>query len=174
MKSAAAGDILLLQNETNAAAEAIELGFRAGMRVCLNPAPFDENIKKLPLEKLSFLILNETEAEGLAGTSGDPAYLTGLIASRHPKTAVVMTLGSKGVIMMSGGKTLSHPGYKVKAVDTTAAGDTFIGFFLAVKLRGGDDGEALATACRAASICVTRRGAAGSIPSMAELSAAQT
>lgn len=83
---------------------------------------------------------------------------------RYPRAMVILTLGARGAVCANADGSVHVPGRNVKAVDTTAAGDTFIGYFLAAYTRSGNVGEALRIACNAAAICVTRSGAADSIP----------
>ncbi len=92
---------------------------------------------------------------------------------RFPRAATVLTLGSKGALYLGANSTHHEPALPVDAVDTTAAGDTFIGFFLAELIQTGDPVKALAKGCHAAAICVTRAGASDSIPSRHELETGQ-
>ena len=164
LSSAEPGDILLLQNETNINAEAINKAAELEMKICLNPAPFDDSIKKLPLDKVDVLIVNEIEAQGLSCLVNDDDTIPTL-SRKYPGADIVITLGSRGALCITdNGEVLKCPGTKVDAVDTTAAGDTFIGYFLAGKLRGLELAECLRFACAAAAICVTRKGAMDSIP----------
>lgn len=82
---------------------------------------------------------------------------------------VILTLGARGAICAHAAGSVQVPGCKVRAVDTTAAGDTFIGYFLAAYIQSGKVGPALQMACKAAAICVTRPGAADSIPCRKEV-----
>jgi ribokinase len=173
-----AGDWLLLQNETSANERAMREAVRKGMRIVLNPSPADASLEALPLELVDCFVLNEIEAEALAGTpvaSGVEAMLDSL-AMRFPRAELVLTLGSEGVAhrepgSAGGGRTLRLGARKVDVVDTTAAGDTFTGYYLASRARGEAAAAALARATDAAALCVTRSGAAPSIPNRAELAA---
>lgn len=157
------GDWLLLQNEISAMPDIMRFAARQGMNIAFNPAPMTRSVLDLPLNLVSTFILNEVEAGMLARTKKD-SDMVAAMRKRFPKAAVVLTLGAKGARYADSSETLSVPAVKVKAVDTTAAGDTFIGYFLAERLLGRDVRTALATACKAAAICVTRPGAAVSIP----------
>jgi len=161
--SAKPGDILLLQNETNINNAAIDEAFRRGMTICLNPAPFDDPVTNLPLEKVNILIVNESEGQSLSGFT-DSAAAVRELSRRWPAMEIVMTLGKKGAVFACGGNLIESPGLEVKAVDTTAAGDTFIGYFIAGKIRGLEPEECLKLGCAAAAICVTKCGAMDSIP----------
>jgi len=179
-----AGSILLLQNEVNDAAYLIKQGHARGMKVCLNPAPFDAGVLKYPLDRVDTIIVNETEAAGLAGdtsggggggggggASGGEERVLDKLTKKLPKTEIVLTRGSQGVLYGRGEKRLSVPAVQVEAVDTTAAGDTFIGYYLAGRAAGRDVQQCLQTACRAAALCVTKPGASDSIPTTQQVEA---
>lgn len=168
LSSCSPGDYLLLQNETSAVSEAIRTGKARQLRVVFNPAPMSPAIRNYPLECVDIFILNETEAEGLTGKS-DPEDIRAAMLRRFPRSATVLTMGSQGAMYFSANDVYYEKARAVKAVDTTAAGDTFIGFFLAELVRKSSPAEALAYGCRAAAICVTRTGAADSIPLLNEL-----
>jgi ribokinase len=164
----APGDYLLLQNETNVTAALIEAGHAAGMVVILNPAPMTEAVHGSALAKLGFLVVNETEGAALAGVAEPPAILAEL-CRRLPRTGVVLTLGADGVLYGRGAERLQLPAYKVEAVDSTAAGDTFIGYWLAGLVEGLPTAGALDLGCRAAALSVTKPGAMDSIPRREEV-----
>ncbi len=168
-----ADDILLLQNETSCVADAIRLAHARKMKVVFNPAPFSGRVPDYPLDLVSVFILNETEAEGLTG-SGSVEDICRCMRERYPAAAVVLTLGSRGAVYCDAGDIVRQDALKVKAVDTTAAGDTFIGYFLAALSVGETPVEALAQGCRAAAVCVTKPGASISIPRHEELPNAKT
>lgn len=161
-------DCLLLQNEINNLPLIIEEAYRKGMRIILNPSPANEIIFSLPLEKISIFLLNEIEGEMLSGKQ-NPDEIISVLASRYPNSCIVLTLGKEGSVCYSNGKTYYHPSFPVNAVDTTAAGDTFTGYFLASYLSSTNIHECLRKASLAASIAVSRPGAAASIPYPHEL-----
>ncbi|GAB1484861.1 ribokinase [Treponema sp.] len=169
------GDALLLQNETSEGAYAIEEASKRGIRVFLNPSPADEIIEKLPLDKVDCFILNEVEAamlcpDGTAKGSDDPEALLRGLRSRFPKADILLTLGGAGSRYAGrDGSTFALPAGPARPVDTTAAGDTYTGYFLSAILSGKSPDTAMAEATRAADICVTRKGAASSIPRKEEL-----
>jgi ribokinase len=173
LATAGPGDLLLLQNEISALPEIMQTAAARGLSIAFNPAPMDASVLDLPLDLVGTFILNEVEAGMLAGVADESAMLAAM-RRRFPNAAVVLTLGSKGARYADARETLAAPAVPVKAVDTTAAGDTFIGYFLAERILGRDAGTALATACRAAAICVTRPGAAVSIPTRAEVSSLES
>lgn len=166
--SCSPGDYLLIQNETSSVAYAIQKAHDKGLRVVFNPAPMSGNVHQYPLACVDIFILNETEAEGLTGKS-DLAELLASMRDRFPRSSTVLTRGSKGAIYFDASSVYQEPALLVEAVDTTAAGDTFIGFFLAELMLAADPVKALTRGCRAAAICVTRAGASDSIPSRHEL-----
>jgi len=146
---------------------------RAGIRVVLNPAP----IYPVPAEVLAavdVLVANETEAStlsGLAVTGRESAFeAAGLLNSRGVKT-VIITLGGAGAVLAGGGQRLFQPAFPVEVVDTTAAGDTFVGGYAAQILEGKTPAEALLYAAAAAGLAVSRLGAQPSIPTRQEVEA---
>lgn len=164
------GDILLLQNEITNIDHAMEAGKKAGMRVAFNFAPFDPKLApELPLSLCDYLFLNRIEAGGIADKS-DVEEILETLARRYPETELVLTLGPEGAVALTpAGQRFHADSPRVKVVETTAAGDTFIGYYLAAVLDGFDTGRALERACRAAALCCSRAGAAESIPTRADL-----
>lgn len=167
------GDWVLLQNETGALDYAIAEASARGMRVVLNPSPVDDRLLKCPLDLVDMFILNEGEAARLSGASCCGVDLLGAMREKYPAAQVVLTLGERGSIAADGdGTVIERPAYRVEAVDTTAAGDTFTGYFLAQIAGGSSLARALEVASRASAIAVTRQGAAPSIPVIDEVVAA--
>lgn len=166
------GDILLLQNEVNSIDTLIQAGHAAGAVVCLNPAPISETVRDYPLHLVDILVLNEHEALGLTGTT-ETASVLEVLGTWLPETSVCLTLGGRGSVYLDAGTRAisSQDAFHVTAVDTTAAGDTFIGFLLAGLSVGTGIQTALRTAAAAAAISVTRSGAIPSIPSRTEVEA---
>jgi ribokinase len=162
------GDMLLVQNEISNLPLLISKAADRGLRVVFNPAPMEDAVLAYPLDRVGMFILNEIEGESFTGAA-EPAAMLEALRARFPEAAIVLTLGSRGVLYADAAQRLEVPAVRVDAVDTTAAGDTFIGYFLA-GLAGNDAVEqALRAAVRAAAICVTRPGAADSIPSREEI-----
>jgi ribokinase len=162
------GDILLLQNEISALGDLIRLAHARGMRIALNPSPATESLTQLPLNMVEWFILNEVEGEQLTGQT-DPVTITGSLLARYPGCRVVLTLGKRGVMYRDEFVCRVHGIYDVPVVDTTAAGDTFTGFFLAGAAQGLPVEMLLENASKASSIAITRPGAAQSIPTMEEV-----
>lgn len=162
------GDWLLLQNETNLVSEALQLAHRTDAKVAFNPAPMNVELTRSVLPYIDLLIVNEVEAMELAQVHSVAEAIIEL-PQQYPELAVMMTLGKEGVRYFSADDDEQVPGFVVEALDTTAAGDTFIGYCLAELSRGTVMRQAMTKACAAAAICVTRMGAAPSIPSEDEV-----
>ena len=165
-----AGDFLLLQNETNGLEQLMEKAAGKGIRIAFNPSPIDGKISQLPLEKVEFFLLNEIEGAALGGGNRPEEILEGL-KKRYPKAKIVLTLGKEGALYFDGEKTFFQPIFPVKAMDTTAAGDTFTGYFLEAVSRGLPGDVCLKRAAAASAIAVSRKGASPSIPDGAEVDA---
>jgi ribokinase len=157
------GDCLLLQNEISSISEIIDQAKKQGLTIFLNPAPMDKRVPDYPLDKVDYFIINDIEGRELTGEA-EPETIIDAMLRRFPRSVTILTLGEKGVIYADHQTKLSVPAEKVTPVDTTAAGDTFIGFFIAQKIKGQTVENCLSIAASAAAICVTRRGAADSIP----------
>ena len=160
------GDIILLQNEINMVGEIIRLSHEKGCRVVFNASPIPGKPEELPLELVDIFMVNELEAAALAGTSteGDFRDILKALQKKYPKAAIVMTLGKEGVFYGYKEEFYSHPIFKVNAVDTTAAGDTFCGYFLAALCAEKSVETALREASAASAMAVSAKGAAPSIP----------
>ena len=169
------GDVLVLQNEASMVPYAMMKGRERGMRICLNPSPFSSSIAAWPLDLADFIFVNEIEASGLSDSSvpvSDAEYrdVASTLSLSFPSSSVIVTAGESGSYHAVKGDVIHCPAFPVPAVDTTGAGDTFTGFFLAADSREAKAEEALAIASRAASIAVSRKGAMESIPYLQELS----
>lgn len=165
--------LLLLQLEVPVAAvlQAAQAARAAGCRVLLNPAPAQQLPESLwPL--VDVLVVNETEARMLSGLSTVDASNAGeaamLLRARGPHD-VIVTMGAQGLAWASAAGVRHCPAVAVQAVDTTAAGDTFVGALAALLVEGRAMQAALAHAICAAAICVTRVGAQASMPTRAEV-----
>lgn len=163
-----AGDFLILQNEINNLGYIMEQAHKKGLVIVLNPSPMNEKILALPLEFVDYFMLNEVEAADICGEESKDNLL-GNLSCKYPKAKIVLTLGKQGVQYKDGEQILSHGIYKVPVVDTTAAGDTFTGFFIGSLAQGYATEEALRLASVASSIAVSRQGAESSIPYMDEV-----
>lgn len=163
-----AGDILILQNEINMIDRIIALAAERGMQVVLNPSPVADNLKALPLEKISWFILNEVEGAELSGET-EPEKMLERLTALYPHAQIVLTLGGEGSVYAFRKERIRQSAFRVQAVDTTAAGDTFTGFFFAAIAAGVPVQDALLRASKASAISVTRPGAAPSIPRLSEV-----
>lgn len=161
-------DILLLQNEINHLEYIVETAHKRGIKIVLNPSPIDESLTTLDYSKIDYLILNEIEAKSITGEDSMEKIFQQLL-SLNNQMKIVLTLGTQGVIYKDSSQEFSQAVYKVNAVDTTAAGDTFLGYFLSQISLHADIKKALQIASKAASIAVTRKGAASSIPTLKEV-----
>jgi ribokinase len=156
---------LVLQNETNIINDTLLLAKQRGLKIFYNPAPLLPETNHFALEVVDVLIVNEIEAQGLCGNGAPEEQLKLLRERCHPDILCVLTLGAQGVWILQDREPAHFPAFPVeRVVDTTAAGDTFIGFFMAGLLRALSVEEAVLQGMRAASICITREGAAASIP----------
>ncbi len=162
------GDILLLQNEVNRLDEIVEKAYAQGMKIVLNPSPFDDGLKTVDFNKISLLLLNEVEGWQLTGETA-PKDILSALKRQFPQMEVVLTLGADGAWYQQRDTLIYQTACPVEAVDTTAAGDTFTGYFLAGRAEGMDNENCLRLAAKASSIAVTRPGAAPSIPLRDEL-----
>ncbi len=163
-----AGDILLLQNEISAGPHILRRAAEKGLAVWFNPSPMDDGARAFDLSRVSVFLLNEIEGEQLTGTA-EPGAMLDRMTERYPQAAVVLTLGAAGAWYAQGQTRVFCPAEKVDPVDTTAAGDTFTGYFLRGMLDGRTPEEALRLAAKAAAIAVSRPGASPSIPHLQEV-----
>ncbi len=141
LQDAEAGDILVLQNEVSGLKDAFEIAHQKGMQIAFNPSPFQQSILKLPLNYVKWWFCNEIEAAALFG-SGDPQKIAAQFKAKYPESGLILTLGQEGSMYMDATTCLTQKAYPVHAVDTTAAGDTFTGYFLAALLHGQTKAQA--------------------------------
>ena len=164
LKGAAKGDLFLLQNETDKQAEAAELAASQGLRVVYSAAPFDVDAIRAVMAHISLLAVNEVEAAQLCTALGcDLASV--------PVPEILVTRGAEGATWRSNetGEEIHVPAPRVTPVDTTAAGDTYLGYVAAGLDLGKAMAEAMGWAAQAAALKVTRHGTADAIPSAAEV-----
>ena len=158
------GDVLLIQNEINMTSELIEKAKKKGLYIVFNPAPMTDEVLSFPLELVDLFVVNETEAAAITGKDKLDDMMYEML-NRFPEAATIFTLGPKGSVYQLGEEV-----YKCKAidvgpvVDTTAAGDTFIGYFLALQAINLSVADSLRGASKASGIAVSRKGASSSIP----------
>ena len=143
---------------------------KRGIRIVLNPSPFDQAVMACDLDKVSLFLVNEIEGAQISGClAREPEKILDWFGAHYPNAEVVLTLGADGAWYSGNGVRHFQPAIPVTAVNTTAAGDTFTGYFLEGWSTGRGVEETLRRATRAASIAVSRKGAAPSIPLASEL-----
>lgn len=163
------GDLLVMQNEVPNVDYAVMRACQKGMIIALNPSPFNERMRSGSLNEVDYLLINEVEGKGLTGET-DPIDILRNLKNSYPETAVVLTLGEQGSYFMAkDGTVTTCNAVHCEAIDTTAAGDTFTGYFLTEYLRTQNASAALHRASTASAIAVSRMGAAASIPLCAEV-----
>jgi len=163
-------DALLLQLEVpmRVVRRAASIARKAGVPVILNPAPMpEEALPKVLLRQVDYLIPNETELLRLTGKRSARSAARGLFELEVK--ALIVTLGAKGVQVITPDRMSDIPSLKVKAVDAVGAGDCFCGNVAALLAAGAALEEAARLGCAAAAISVTRRGAQPSMPKRAEV-----
>ena len=166
-----AGDYLLLQNEIANLTYLLRAAARRGLRVVLNASPISDELLNADLSGVDWLVVNEIECAAMAGC-GDAQAGYETLNQRYPSLGILLTLGSEGSVSWKDGTEVRQCAYPVKAVDTTGAGDTFMGYFVGCLAQGMERQTAMQYASMASAISVTRPGAAASIPLMDEVRAA--
>ena len=166
-----AGDYLLLQNEIANLTYLLRAAARRGLRVVLNASPISDELLSADLSSVDWLVVNEIECAAMAGC-GDAQAGYETLKQRYPSLGILLTLGSEGSVSWKDGTEVRQCAYPVKAVDTTGAGDTFMGYFVGCLAQGMERQTAMQYASMASAISVTRPGAAASIPLMDEVRAA--
>lgn len=151
------GDLLLLQNECNGVSYAMRKAKAQGMTVLFNPAPMTDDVREMALSEVDWLVVNETEAAALAGDWD-------ALRARFPNQKCIMTQGKRGSMCFDGAETIQTPAFLVRTIDTTGAGDTFLGCFAAKVALGAPARVALRYATAASALAVGVAGAAASIP----------
>ncbi|MEM8593006.1 MAG: ribokinase [Pseudomonadota bacterium] len=162
LKDAQKGDLLLLQNETSLQVEAAKIAREAGLKVVYSAAPFSTDAVQAVLPHADILAVNEVEAEQLEAALQ-------MQVSELPVEGVLVTLGDKGADFVTVDGRVHADAFPVMPVDTTGAGDTYLGYFAAGLDHGMALGEAMELAAKAAALKVTRPGTADAIPSREEV-----
>ncbi len=148
---------IVLQNEINLSADLAEMAKGLGYKICYSAAPFDANQVRDILPFVDLLALNETEFADLQNALGKGPSELGV-------DMVLVTLGARGAKLHVGDNEITQDSFHVTPVDTTGAGDTFLGSFIARLDAGDDAATSLRYASAASAIQVTRMGAAPAIP----------
>lgn len=162
------GDVLVLQNEINNMPYIMQKAHEKGLRIAFNAAPYGPEVLEYPLETVTWLIVNEVEGAGLSGKE-DFSDIAETLVRKYPGVTVMLTMGKSGCLYKSEAETVRVPACHVDAVDTTAAGDTFIGYFVRGMIENLPARETLRQATVASAIAVTRPGAADSVPALSEV-----
>lgn len=158
-----ADTLVLLQNETNLVGFIMEEAHKRGMKTALNAAPMDEKVLSYPLELLDWLIVNEVEGKQIANCQTDDEILP-VLRKKYPDCGILLTLGSRGAVCDYAGETYQIGCFKVPVIDTTAAGDTFTGYFLYGMGNGLGVADSLLLATTASTMAIGKKGAADSVP----------
>lgn len=172
------GDWLLMQNECDGLAEAIRIAQQRQVQVAFNPAPMDASVRSLPLAEMDLLVVNEIEAAMLLDLdAGTPATeLAEALRNSFSSVMRVLTIGADGAYLFEAESNVRHhcrpPA--VNVVDTTGAGDTFVGYLLAALVAGEPPELALQRAVTAGALAVTCAGATPSIPLAVAVEASMT
>lgn len=159
--------ILQLEIPLEAVYRTLETAGRLGVRTILNPAPVSSGFERRYLAAVDLLVVNETELELLSGGEKDPEKALEILLGYGAK-AVLFTMGAAGSRFHDRDRDLFVPARKVTPVDTTGAGDTYIGAFASC-FDGNNHRQAMEYATAAAALAVTRQGAIGSIPRKEEI-----
>lgn len=162
------GDIVLLQNEVNEMPYIIDTAYKKRMRIVMNPSPFNDTLLACDMSKISVFLLNEIEGGQISGETA-PEKILDKMMEKFPEAQVVLTLGSDGVVYRDRHKMCRQGIFRVKPVDTTAAGDTFTGYFIASMMENLPIQDTLKRCAKASAIAVSRMGAADSIPTAKEV-----
>ncbi|MGI6607911.1 MAG: ribokinase [Erysipelotrichaceae bacterium] len=162
------GDLLILQNEINNQIYLINKASELGLTIMLNPSPFNEDIYTYPLDKIDYFFINEVEGKGFTNKT-DPLKILDELKIMYPNAKVVLTLGRLGAYYQDDRQRIFQDAFKVKAIDTVGAGDTFMGYFSYGLSQGFNPAECLLLATKASSITVQRKGASDSIPTLQEV-----
>ena len=157
------GDILLLQNEINNIEEIIDRAHYKKMKIIFNPAPFNNDILKYDLNKINTLMLNQSEGEGLSNEK-IPDKILKVLNNNFKNTEIILTLGEKGSLYSYKDELIKIRAHDVKTVDTTGAGDTFIGYYVAGFASKMNKKDNLNRASKAAALTTLKLGGAESIP----------
>lgn len=162
------GDLVLLQNEINDVPAIIRAAKARGLQVAVNPSPASPEMAAWPLELADYLLVNEVEGYDLTRMTQPDDILDALL-QRYPACRIVLTLGADGAFYADCTQRAYQAAIPANVTDTTAAGDTFTGYFLQSILSGETASEALLRAAHAAAIAVSRPGASASIPRAGEV-----
>ena len=161
-------DYIVLQNEINQAVNdfVINKAYELNKTIIYNPAPY-RNIDDDILKKITYFIPNEIELEKYSNMNNVDDGISYLL-NKGIKN-VLVTLGTKVSLLINKNELIKVDAFKVDAIDTVAAGDTFVGYFVSALASGKSEKEAMLLASKASSITVSRKGSLVSIPTLKEI-----
>lgn len=162
------GDYLVLQNEINELPYLIDQAYDIGMEIVLNPSPFNGSISKCDIKKVSWLLVNKIESLQILGAESSEKAVEQL-HQRYSNCNIVVTMGKDGAHCWIDGQFISQRAFPVMPVDTTGAGDCFTGYLIGMTAAGHPRQDALYAATVAAALCITKPGAAESVPTYTEV-----
>ena len=155
--------MVVLQNEISNVNDIIDKAYEKGMSIALNPSPVTKSICAVDFNKVSWLVVNEIEGALISGEEDSQKVLHKL-SKQYPNTGIVLTKGKDGVEVVQSTNHYENKAYKTTVVDTTGAGDTFFGYFVAGIAQNMDIQSNIMRASMASAITVSGQGAAASIP----------
>jgi ribokinase len=156
-------DILMVNNEVSEAEYMLKKAYEKKMKTVFNASPIDNILFNMDLNNVTYLVVNESEGEALSGEK-EPKMMLESILHKYHDIRIILTLGPDGSMYRDKEKTINQGSYKVEAKDTTAAGDTYMGYLVAGLANGLQIEDCMKTASMAAAIAVTKHGAAETIP----------
>ena len=168
LNSIGKGDIIVLQNEVSCIPYAMTKAYEMGIDIAFNPSPMSPAVFDYPLNFVRWFVINEIEGQALT-QKDEPTDILNEMAKKYHDSTIVLTVGEDGALCREKGETYTHGIYSVPIVDTTAAGDTFTGYFISSIAAGSAIEEALKLASMAAALSVSKQGAAVSIPTIEEV-----
>ena len=163
-----AGDVIVLQNEINNVPYIIERCREKEMVIVFNAAPYSDELKKFPLEKVDWLVVNETEGGALSGLD-DYAEIPLALKAKYPMTNILFTMGKSGSRVVTDTEDITIGSMEVPVVDTTGAGDTYIGYFVRGLMENLPLFRTIRLATAAGALAVTKQGAVDAIPAYEEV-----
>ena len=171
IKDFSPGDFLLIQNEISSLPYLVDVAGKHGMQIYFNPSPLNEQVRNVNLMKIHCLIVNETESIEIVG-SKDPNIVQEFIKTNYPHLEILLTLGKRGSVHISENHIIRQSAYKVESVDSTAAGDSYAGYYLAGISQGLSVKSAMDRASAASAVAVSTMGASASIPTSKQVDVA--
>ncbi len=162
-------DILMTNNEVSEVEYILKKAHEKKIQTVFNASPVDSKLLNMDLSKVTYLVINEIEGEALSDRK-EPENILESLLHKYPDIKIILTLGPEGSVYKDKEKTIYQESYKVVAKDTTAAGDTFMGYFTAGIAKGLEIEECMRLASMASAITVTKHGAADTIPDIMSVS----